>query len=178
MANRTVEALWRWSGEGELPVVVDASSCTHGLADEVTGALTEANAKRHARLSILDSVVWARRHLLSALGPPRRVGSVAVHPTCSTRRLDLARELEALAGELAEEVVVPPSATCCGFAGDRGFLRPELTMAATAEQATELGDRQFDAYVSTNRTCELGLTRATGQPYASVLYLLEELTRP
>ena len=31
MANRTVEALWRWSGEGELPVVIDASSCALGL---------------------------------------------------------------------------------------------------------------------------------------------------
>ena len=35
MANRTVAALWRWSGEGELPVVIDASSCSHGLASEL-----------------------------------------------------------------------------------------------------------------------------------------------
>ena len=33
MANSTVEDLWRWSGEGRLPVVIDASSCTHGLLE-------------------------------------------------------------------------------------------------------------------------------------------------
>ncbi len=38
MADRTVEALWRWSDQGELPVVIDASSCSLGLADEANGA--------------------------------------------------------------------------------------------------------------------------------------------
>jgi len=34
------------------------------------------------------------------------------------------------------------------------------------------------AHASCNRTCELGMTRATGEPYRHVLELLEELTRP
>jgi D-lactate dehydrogenase len=37
--------------------------------------------------------------------------------------------------------------------------------------------RQFDAYLSSNRTCELGLERATGRPYTSVIHLLDQLTR-
>jgi D-lactate dehydrogenase len=69
-------------------------------------------------------------------------------------------------------------AACCGFAGDRGFLHPELTAAATAPEAAEVGRQSFDAYLCTNRTCEIGLERATGRPYESVIYLLEELTRP
>ncbi len=177
MANHTIEGLWRWTDAGRLPVLVDASSCTHGLAEEIAGSLTEENADRHAKLSFLDSIVWARR-LLPRLELRRRVRSVAVHPTCSTRHLGLSRELRALAGELADEVVVPPTATCCGFAGDRGFLHPELTEAATREQASELEGRDFDAYLSTNRTCEIGLARGTGRPYASIAYLIEELTRP
>jgi D-lactate dehydrogenase len=72
----------------------------------------------------------------------------------------------------------PPSATCCGFAGDRGFLHPELTEAATADEASELADREFDAYLSSNRTCEIGLTRATGRPYSSIAHLPDELSRP
>jgi len=35
-----------------------------------------------------------------------------------------------------------------------------------------------DAHASCNRTCELGMTRATGQEYRHVLELLEEVTRP
>jgi D-lactate dehydrogenase len=72
---------------------------------------------------------------------------------------------------------VPRTATCCGFAGDRGFLHPELTASATAPAGEELAGRRCDAYVSGNRTCEIGLERATGERYRSVLYLLDELTR-
>ena len=33
------------------------------------------------------------------------------------------------------------------------------------------------AYLSANRTCEMGLRQATGRPYESFVFLLEELTR-
>ena len=92
--------------------------------------------------------------------------------------MGLAPRLRALAGALADDVFVAPSATCCGFAGDRGISHPELTAAATAPQAAELAGRSFDAHLSSNRTCEIGLSRATGAEYASFVFLLEELTRP
>jgi D-lactate dehydrogenase len=81
--------------------------------------------------------------------------------------MGLAPRLRALVDALAEDVYVAPSATCCGFAGDRGFTHPELTAAATADQAAELSGRRFDAYLANNRTCEIGLSRATGEPYES-----------
>ncbi len=176
-ANEMVERLWRWSGEGELPVVVDAASCTHGIADPGEGVLAGANAECLGELEVLDSVAWAHDRLLPLLEVGRRVGSATVHPTCATRRMGLATRLESLAGALAEEVYVPPSATCCGFAGDRGISHPELTAAATRDQAAELAGRRFDAHLSSNRTCEIGLSRATGAEYGPFLLLLEELTR-
>ena len=45
------------------------------------------------------------------------------------------------------------------------------------QEAAELGDEQHDAYVSSNRTCEIGLSRETGRDYRSVVHLLEEATR-
>jgi D-lactate dehydrogenase len=176
-ANEMVERLWRWSGEGELPVVIDAASCTHAVAEPGEGVLGEENAERLAALQILDSVVWAHDRLLPQLEIVRRVGSATVHPTCATRQMGLAPRLRTLAGALAEDVYVAPSATCCGFAGDRGFSHPELTAAATADQAAELSGRHFDAHLCSNRTCEIGLARATGEPYESFVFLLEELTR-
>ncbi len=125
----------------------------------------------------MDAIAWGRDRLVPQLEIRRRLGSVAVHPTCGGRHIGLDRPLRALAGELAHDVHVPPSATCCGFAGDRGFLHPELTQAATREEAAEVGARSFDAYVSSNRTCEIGLERATGERYVHVVQLLEELTR-
>jgi D-lactate dehydrogenase len=172
-----VERLWRWSGEGELPVAIDAASCTHAVAEPGEGVLTEENAGRLAGLTILDSVAWAHDRLLPQLQIARKVGSVTVHPTCATRQMGLAPRLRGLASALAEDVYVAPSATCCGFAGDRGFSHPELTAAATADQAAELAGREFDAHLSSNRSCEIGLSRATGEPYESFVFLLEELTR-
>jgi D-lactate dehydrogenase len=166
MTAKLADSLGHWTEGGELPVVIDASSCTHGFA-EALGADYE----------VIDSVAWASERLLPELEIARRIGSMAVHPTCSTRHMGLTRSLEGLASALAEEVVVPRRATCCGFAGDRGFLHPELTEAATQEEAAEIAGRRFDAHVSSNRTCELGLERATGRPYTSIVHLLEELTR-
>jgi D-lactate dehydrogenase len=176
-ANEMVIRLWRWSGEGELPIVVDAASCTQGIADPGEGVLSEENAARLAQLEILDSVAWAHDHLLPRLELSEKVGSATVHPTCATRHMGLAPRLRSLAGALAEEVYVAPSATCCGFAGDRGISHPELTESATRPQAEELSGRHFDAHLSNNRTCEIGLSRATGADYESVLILLERLTR-
>jgi D-lactate dehydrogenase len=177
MVNRTVEALWRWSGEGELPVVVDASSCSLGLGAEAVDALGEQNAERRAKLEVLDSVAWAHDRLLPQLTATSKLGSVALHPTCSTRQLGLTRRLEALGAAAADRVTVPVTATCCGFAGDRGLLHPELTRSATAEEAAELRGAEHDAYLCSNRTCEIGLQRATGEAYESVLLALERATR-
>jgi len=177
-ANEMVGRLWEWSREGALPVVIDAASCTQAVAEPGEGVLSGENAERLGGLEVLDSVAWAHDHLLARLEIARKVGSATVHPTCATRHMGLAGRLRALAAALADEVYVAPSATCCGFAGDRGISHPELTAAATRDQAAELSGRRFDAHLSSNRTCEIGLERATGAPYESFAFLLERLTRP
>ena len=176
-ANEMVEKLWLWSGAGALPIVVDAASCTSSIAAPGDGVLNEYNAECLGELEILDSVAWAHDRLLPWLEVAEKVGSATVHPTCATRHLGLTHRLEALANALANDVYVPPTATCCGFAGDRGISHPELTAAATAPEASEVAGRHFDARLSSNRTCEIGLERATGEPYESVILLLERLTR-
>ena len=177
MANHTIDALWRWSGGGELPIVCDASSCTLGLAAEAVPLLSELNAERHSKLEFVDSIAWAER-LLPRLRIDRRLGSVAVHPPCASRHLELDATLASVAAGLADEVTVPLAATCCGFAGDRGMLHPELPLAATADEAAELAGREFDAHLCSNRTCEIGLQQGTGRAYESLVFALEELSRP
>ncbi len=176
-ANQTVERLWRWTGGGTIPVVIDASSCAHGIADFGPGVLTEENEARHQEISTMDSVAWAEQHLVPNLDIKKKTDSVTVHPTCSGRHLGLDRALVRVANELAEEVVVPTKATCCGFAGDRGFLHPELTASATKDEAIEVKANPTTNHISSNRTCEVGMERATGEPYGSFIYLLEELSR-
>ncbi len=177
MARRTADALWRWTGEGRLPVVIDATSCAHGLLQDVASSLDDERRARYDRMEVLDSIAWAHDHLMARLTVARRVGTVAVHPTCSSDHLRLATKLEAVARELADEVFVPAGTTCCGMAGDRGLLHPELPASALRDAARDLEGRDLDACLCSNRTCEIGLQQVTGRPYHSFLFLLEELTR-
>ncbi|MFJ3233977.1 FAD-binding and (Fe-S)-binding domain-containing protein [Streptomyces sp. NPDC086787] len=175
MAARTLDALWAASGRGRLPVVCDASSCTYGLA-QLADAMPESERARFASLRFTDSVVFTAEQLLPALPEPRRLGRLALHPTCSTVHLGSGAALRAVAAAVSDEVDVPDAWGCCAFAGDRGLLHPELTASATAAQAAEIGAGSYDAYASCNRTCEMGMTRATGRPYRHVLELLDEAT--
>ncbi|MET9322252.1 FAD-binding and (Fe-S)-binding domain-containing protein [Streptomyces sp. NPDC003038] len=178
MANRIVEAAWAWTAGGQLPLVVDASSCTLGIAHEVVPYLTDDNRALHAELTVLDSLVWAADELLPHLEIRRTVRSAVLHPTCSMRHLGDEEQLRAVAEACADEVVVPDDTGCCGFAGDRGMLHPELTASATAREAAEVTARSFDAHLSANRMCEVGMDRATGRGYYSALLELEHASRP
>jgi D-lactate dehydrogenase len=175
-ANRAIERLWRWSGEGRVPIVVDTSPCAHGLLT-ARPSLSAENQARFDRLTILDSIAFVHDTLLPRLTVRRRRRSVALHPVCSVVKQDLGAKLEAIARACSQDVLVPAEAGCCGFAGDRGFLVPELTAAATAAEAAEVVAAGHDGYFSSSRTCEVGMTRATGRVYRSYLFLLEHATR-
>jgi D-lactate dehydrogenase len=140
-------------------------------------SLTPENREKFDQLRILDSVAFVHDQLLPRLTNRRAVSSVALHPVCSVIKLNLSGKLEGIARACSREVVVPLHAGCCGFAGDRGFLFPELTEAATRREADELQAGRHDGYYSSSRTCEIGMTRATGKVYRSYLYLVEQATR-
>lgn len=173
---RLVERLWSWSDAGRLPIVIDTSPCVYGLLAPGDRLPAEARA-RLAALRVTDAVAFAHDVLLPRLAIRRRARRVVLHPVCSVVKMGLAPALEAVARAAADEVIVPGSAGCCGFAGDRGFLVPELTAAATAALAAEIRTIDADGWYATSRTCEIGLTRATGRTYRSILYLLDEATR-
>ncbi len=175
--NRAIARFWAWSDAGRLPVVVDTSPCSHGLRT-CRDALTPENQTRFDTLSILDSVEFAARTLLPALAVQRRRARVVLHPVCAIAKMNLSGDLERIGSACADEVIVPEEAGCCGFAGDRGWLVPELTASATSREATAVASTRADGYFSSSRTCEIGLTRATGSVYRSHLYLLDWATRP
>jgi len=174
MSRRTLETLWEASEHGTLPVVCDASSCTEGL---VTMRELAANSPRYAGLRFVDAVQFVAENVLDRLTVSSPVGALAVHPTCSSVQLGINDHLLRVAGACAEHATVPFAWGCCGYAGDRGMLHPELTAAATAPEAAEVQAGAFDAYASLNRTCEQGMTEATGKPYEHVLQVLERVSR-
>lgn len=177
-ANRTVERAWRWSDAGRLPVFVDTSPCAFSIAT-CRGVLTEANRRRFDAMRIEDAVLWAHDMLLPRLPVRRRVSRALVHPVCSVVKLGLAAKLTATIAACANEAIVPIDTGCCGFAGDRGFTHPELTEAATRAEAAEINAIAPCAfYVSSSRTCEIGMSRATGHPFVSFWDVLDAASRP
>ena len=177
MAKSIADAMLRWSDGGKLPIVVDAASCTLGLSQDIAPLLDVETKAKYESLTIIDSIAWCR-DLLPELTIRRKLGRIAVHPTCSITHLELAKTLKQIATHLADDVEVPIGTTCCGTAGDRGLLHPELVVSSTREVKAVLDAHPAEAYISANRTCEMGLRHATGRPYESFVFLLEELSRP
>lgn len=169
MRSRVEKALHRATDGGRVPVVSDAASCTEGFA-RLTAAADG--------VEVLDAVAFVADRVLPRLTVHSRIPSLALHPTCSSVRLGLDAAVARIAEAIAESVVVPEGWQCCAFAGDRGMLHPELTASATRAEAEAVRNGGFAAHASMNRTCEIGMTRATGQTYRHLLELLDMATRP
>ena len=167
MEKRVQASLMAATDHGRLPVLSDASSCSEGFK-----AMAEA-----AGLTVIDAVAFTVEHILPTLEVKHKVSSITLHPTCSSKHLDIIGDLETVAKAAAREVHIPVDWNCCGYAGDRGMLHPELTASATREEAKEVAEIDSAHHASLNRTCELGLSRATGNEYQHVLELLEQASR-
>ncbi len=174
MVKKDAAVLWEATDHGRLPVVSDSVSCTEGL-DRLFDDVATTYGQQ---LTVVDAIAFVDTHIRPRLDVKSRISSLALHPTCSSTRLGLNDSLNRIAEALADSVFVPFEWSCCAFAGDRGMLHPELTRSATAPQAEAIRSREFDAYASANRTCEIGMSRATGQTYVHLLELYEHATRP
>ena len=162
-----VPALLEATHGGAIPVVVDAASCTEGLVKL---------AAEQPSLTIIDAVAFVAETVLPRLTVPSRISSIVLHPTCSSAQLGINAALQRVAEAVADQVVLPDDWGCCAFAGDRGLLHPELTASATAAETQSVARHPATAYASLNRTCELGMTRATGHPYQHILELLAKVS--
>ncbi|WP_439593084.1 FAD-binding and (Fe-S)-binding domain-containing protein [Microbacterium sp.] len=170
MAARVIATVRESSRDGELVIVSDGASCTEGFAH----IFDDAGLPHRTE----DAVAFVSRVVLPALGEIQPIiDSLVLHPTCSSTQMGLDPALLTVGNAVARAVTVPDAWGCCGFAGDRGMLHPELTASATAAEAAEVRALGADAHASCNRTCEIGMTRATGHEYMHVLELLEEATR-
>ncbi|MDR1238233.1 MAG: FAD-binding oxidoreductase [Propionibacteriaceae bacterium] len=170
MASVVLPALQKATEDGKLYAVCDASSCTEGFRHMIE---TDPRVK----VEVIDAVTFVAEHILPVLGEYPKLASLTIHQTCSSTQLGMNPALVKVSNAVATKVNVPINTGCCAFAGDRGMLHPELTRAATRPEAAEVETLNAEAHASCNRTCELGMTRATGKTYQHVLQLLAEQVR-
>lgn len=173
-ANETVERMWRSSEEGRLPVVIDVSSCEYTLK-HIYPVLTRENQTRYTKLTLWDSVEFLYKIVLPRVEARTRKEKIVLHPVCSLEKMKTTGLFVEIARKFADEVVVPLNTGCCGMAGDRGFLVPELTDSATRPEAEEVCTHTgVNGYYSSTKTCEMAMSQATEKDYESILYLVDE----
>ncbi len=172
-ANQIIERLWKSSHEGNLPVVIDVSSCAYTL-HHLRPVLNDENRDKFDRLTVMDSVDFLHDMVLPGAVVKQKKGDIVLHPVCSLEKMRTESKFVKVARHFAYRVTVPRSAGCCGMAGDRGFLFPELTASATRAEATEVKTKTYEGYYSSTKTCEMAMTEAVKKNYESILYLVDE----
>ena len=172
-ANKIIDNLWQSSREGSLPVVIDVSSCAYTL-HQLKPILTVENKVKFDRLTILDTVEFLHDFIVPKVEPKVKTKNIVLHPVCSLQKMKTEDKFVTVAKHFANTVTVPKHSGCCGMAGDRGFLFPELTASATAPEGNEVRQQTFDGYYSTTKTCEIAMSEAVNQNYESILYLVDE----
>ena len=160
------EALFVASNGGEYPILCDQSPCLLRMKEKMT------------RLRLFEPIELIETFLVDRLDFKPIDEPIAIHATCSTRKMGLLPLLVKLANRCATDVLLPEEVGCCGFAGDKGFTLPEVNAFALRKLEPQLKRRAVVAGYSTSRTCEIGLTTNGGVPYSSIVYLVDRVTTP
>lgn len=160
------EALLKASEGGRIPVVCDQSPCLHRMREQMS------------RIRPLELLEFVHDYMADHLDFHPTDEPIALHLTCSTRRMELADKVISLARRCSSHVLLPEGVGCCGFAGDKGFFNPELNAYALRKLRAQIEKHGVRRGFSNSRTCEIGLTTHSGVPYQSLLYLIDECTSP
>ncbi len=160
------EALWKASEEGRYPVLCDQSPCLHRMRETIK------------KIKLYEPAEFIYTFLRDRLIFTPTDEPVAIHITCSMRRMGLADTIINVAKLCSKNVFVPEEIGCCGFAGDRGFTHPEVNAYALRKLRPQLEEKGIQRGYSNSRTCEIGLTTNSGVPYVSIAYLVDRCTRP
>jgi D-lactate dehydrogenase len=156
-------ALYKASDGCKYPVLCDMSPCLYTMKTNMG-----------ERLNLYEPAEFIDKFLIDKLNIKQLDKKIAIFSVCSAKKMEVDVILEKIARRCAKEVVVIDS-NCCGFAGDRGFILPELNRHGLRN----LREQSVGCQVgyATSRTCEIGLSEHGGITYKSILYLVEEASK-
>ncbi len=157
-------ALLKASENGKHPVLYDMSPCFQHSQEEFSKVL-----------KIFDPIEFILDHVMPHLTIKKKKETVAIFPVCSVKKIGKTDQLLALSQLCADQVTFIDS-NCCGFAGDRGFLIPELREHGLRDIKAQIPTQCKEGF-STSRTCEIGLETSCGIDFKSIFYLVDEVTR-
>ena len=159
-----LEHLQRVSNNGEYPILCDNSPCNFRIVKGL----------KQRKLKVFEPIEFSIKYLVPNLKIEQSNEPIALHLTCSSKKLNLGDYFTQLANLLSTDVTIPKNINCCGFAGDRGFNYPELNESALKTLKPQLDEKNVKKGYSTSKTCEMGLSHYGGVEYSSILYLLDQ----
>ena len=151
-------ALLTASENGRYPILCDMSPCLYTM-----------KANFGDVLPLYEPAEFIERFVMDALPIKPLDEKVAVFAVCSAKKMGVDPCLKRVAERCAREVVVVDS-NCDGFAGDRGFLFPELNEHGLRDLKRQV--EGCDEGYAVSRTCEVGLSRNSGLVFKSIVYLV------
>jgi D-lactate dehydrogenase len=158
-------ALYEASEQGKYPVLCDQSPCLYRMRHTIT------------TMKLYEPVEFVTTYLMDKLQFTPTDTPVAVHITCSMRKMGLDKQIIELAKRCSSKVVIPEEVGCCGFAGDKGFTHPEVNAYALRKLRPQIEKTDVKTGYSNSRTCEIGLTTHSGIHYQSIIYLVNQCTK-
>jgi len=157
-------ALLEASEQGKYPVLCDQSPCLYRMRQTIQ------------KIKLYEPVEFITTFLEDKLDFTPTDQPVAVHITCSMRKMGLAGQIVSLAKRCSTNVLIPEEVGCCGFAGDKGFTHPEVNAYALRKLRPQIEKAGITMGYSNSRTCEIGLRTNSGIPYQSIVYLVDQCT--
>lgn len=162
VASKALEmALMEASEGGKIPVLCDMTPCLYTMKNNMSAT----------PLKLYEPVEFIDKFVLDKLKLNKIDEKVAVFAVCSSKKMAVDPHLASVAKACAREVAVMDT-NCCGFAGDRGFLFPELNEHGLRNLKAQTEGCNSGYAVS--RTCEVGLSRNSGIVFKSIVYLVAD----
>ena len=158
-------ALYEASEQGKYPVLCDQSPCLYRMRNTIQ------------KMKLYEPVEFITTFLEDKLEFTPTDKPVAVHITCSMRKMGLGGQIINLAKRCSTNVFIPEEVGCCGFAGDKGFTYPEVNAYALRKLRPQIEKAGIQTGYSNSRTCEIGLRTNSGIPYQSIVYLVDQCTK-
>ncbi len=164
--NAMMDELLTLSENGKISLVCDHSAC---------GA--ELLLKLDKRLKIFDMSEFVEKEILKYLNIKPLEEDIGIYAVCSSKKYGFDTSLRKIASLCTKGKVYEHKNThCCGFAGDKGFMKPELNMSALNDFEKFFKNLKIKRFYSSSSTCEIGLSDKTKNSWQHLIYLVDELS--
>ncbi len=163
-----LETIYKVTNKGKIPLIMSASSCAYHIIKD------ESNYEpKYTDLKIIEITEWAYI-LLNYLKFIKSNKNIMLHINCSIDKLGLREKLIQIAKAAANYVYIPVHSTCCGSAGDRSLIYPEIIESSLYQVKKEIINLNITECYSSNSTCEFSIANSLKIKSKSILFLLDE----